>query len=91
MGHLEADFGEGDVTQQKSPKKVTLTCSHASFSFLPPLLATPLPPLFSAHFRPFLPLENCWSRAHSAELGEGQIRDGPLHKVWEGNSWPKSA
>ena len=33
--------------------------SRVLFSFLPPLLATPLPPLFSAHFRPFLPLEKC--------------------------------
>ena len=33
--------------------------SRVLFSFLPPLLATPLPPLFSAPFRPFLPLEKC--------------------------------
>ena len=33
--------------------------SRVLFSFLPPLLATPLPLLFSAPFRPFLPLEKC--------------------------------
>ena len=31
--------------------------SRVLFSFLPAFLATPLPPLFSAYFRPFLPLE----------------------------------
>ena len=33
--------------------------SRVLFSFLPPLLATPLPPLFSAPFGPFLLLEKC--------------------------------
>ena len=33
--------------------------SRVFFSILPPFLATPLPPLFSAYFRPFLPLEEC--------------------------------
>ena len=32
---------------------------HVLFSFLPPLLATPLPLLFSAPFCPSLPLEEC--------------------------------
>ena len=33
--------------------------SRVLFSFLPPFLATPLPPLFSGPFRPFLPIERC--------------------------------
>ena len=67
--------------------------SRILFSFLPLLLATPLPPLFSAHFPHFFALEKCsvlQSKGRSAELGEGQFRDGSLHKVREGNSFPKS-
>ena len=62
--------------------------------FLPPLLATRLPPLFWAPFRAVLPLEKCsvlQSKGHNTELGEGQLRDGALRKVQEGNSFPKSA
>ena len=33
--------------------------SSVLFAFLPFLLATPLPPLLSARFRHFLPLEKC--------------------------------
>ena len=47
--------------------------------FLPPFLATPLPPLLSALVRPFLPLEKCsilQNNVHSTELGEGQVQNG---------------
>ena len=67
--------------------------SRVLFSFLPLLPATPLPPLFSAHFRHFFPSKSalfCRARGHSAELGEGQLRDAPLHRFREGNSFPKS-
>ena len=33
--------------------------SHVLFSFLPPLLATPVPLIFSTLFGPFLPFEKC--------------------------------
>ena len=48
------------------------------------------PPLF---FALVTPLEKCsvlQSDGHSTELGEGQLQDGPLHRVWEGNSFSKS-
>ena len=51
--------------------------SRVLFSFLAPLLATPLPPLFWAPFRPVLPLEKCsvlQSKGHSTDLEEGQFQ-----------------
>ena len=33
----------------------------------------------------------CRARGHSAQLGEGEFQDGPLHKEREGNPFPKSA
>ena len=54
--------------------------SRVRFSFLPFLLATPLPP-FLAPSHPFLPSKNAlFGRAR----WEGQFQDGPLHKVREG-------
>ena len=56
---LRADFSF--PTTPKSFRKETEAdlFPRVLFSFLPPLLATPLSPLFSAPFRPFLPFEKC--------------------------------
>ena len=58
--------GKGKVIHNSEPRKVKLaghhlpTCFHvSSFPFWPPLLATPLPPLLWAPFRPVLPLKKC--------------------------------
>ena len=53
-------------------------CFRASFfSFLPLLLATPLPPLFSAPFCPFLPLKSalfCREKGTEQSLERGSFR-----------------
>ena len=51
--------------------------SRVLFSFLPPLLVTPLPPLFSAPFSPFPPLKNplfCRGRGTAQSLERGSFR-----------------
>ena len=52
-----------------------LSVSRVLFPFLPPLLVTPLPPLFSAPFSPFSPLKK--ERLSSVEQW-GQ------HRAWKG-------
>ena len=51
--------------------------SRVLFSFLPPLLVTPLPLLFSAPFSPFPPLKNalfCRGRGTAQSLERGSFR-----------------
>ena len=68
--------GGEDRQAAQSIIQLQLTCFHASVCS-------------------FLPFEKCFvlqSKGHSTELGEGQFQDGPLlHKVREGNSFPKAA
>ena len=54
--------------------------SRVLFSFLPPLLATPLALIFSPLFRPFLPLENalfCRAKGTPQSLERGGFRTDP--------------
>ena len=56
-----------DITWCLLPLRQVLTYFHASlFPFLPSLVATPLPPLFSAPSRPFLPLVALFSPSKRA-------------------------
>ena len=71
-----------------------LTCFHASFFPFCPLCWPPLFLPFSGHlFALFFPSKMLCSverERHSTKLAEGQCQGGPLHKVREGNSFPKS-
>ena len=60
IGHKLACF-KGQLGEDLLRISISLSdlFSRVLFSFLPPLVATPLPPLLLAPFRPFLPLEKC--------------------------------
>ena len=68
--------------------------SRVLFSFSPPFLATPLPPLFLAPFHPFLPTKIalfCRARDTAQSLERGSLGVDLSQNVREGNSFPKSA
>ena len=81
-------------TLAQSPKRVqNCRVFTRPFFLFAPFAGHPSSSPFSAHFRSSL-LKKCsvlWRKGHSTELGERQFQDGPLRKVREGNSFPKSA
>ena len=68
-----------------------LTCLHACFFRFCPLCWPPLFLTFSGNLFACSPPQNMLCLVEQTEIGEGQFWYGPLHKVWEGNSFPKSA
>ena len=67
---------------------------HIRCRFLPPFSGHPSSSPFLGTFPPCSPPQKGFvlqSKGHSTDLGEGHFQDGPLHKVREGNSFPKSA
>ena len=80
--------------QIRNVGKKKLTCFHASFFPFCPLCWPPLFLPFSRHiFALFSPSKTalfCRAKGTAQSLERGQIQDGPLQQVREGNSFLKS-